>query len=244
MSRNLVTILLLVSSFAVYYLGISPMYSGEGSIWRPSNGLKQLIDLKKQYEETVNEAKQLSSKAQSLTSEYNNVSDDDKEILKVMIPNEIDPVRLLSEINGIANDAGVVFKDLSYSDKSGQGDNMGGAKNMMQNSTTPSVSPTVMPGSPSTSVGAVPGSSQTGAGTLPQGSGSSQVTSSPKKSVDLGIYEISFTTSTTYDKFKQLMSKYENSMRLITIREVTFGEPDKKSGLVEYKVKLETYYMK
>jgi hypothetical protein len=55
---------------------------------------------------------------------------------------------------------------------------------------------------------------------------------------------VSFTTKTTYAKFKEFIDAFEKSMRLYSIQSVSFSAPDKEGELINFQVKLETYYMK
>ncbi len=116
MSKNLLTILLIVGTFAVYYLLIGPLYKGVGGVWQPAESIKSLIEQEKQYNETLNQAGDLFAQAETLRSEYSRVSDEQKAKMKIMVPDSIDKVRLLSEVYNISVEAGIPFNELAYSD--------------------------------------------------------------------------------------------------------------------------------
>ncbi|MFA6608436.1 MAG: type 4a pilus biogenesis protein PilO [Candidatus Paceibacterota bacterium] len=183
MSKNILKLLLAVGSFAIYYVFINPLYTGIGGVWQPTQSVKSLRDLNTQYTETLNQADVLYTQAQSLSSQYNSVSDDTKQKTKLMVPDSVDPIRLLNEVSNIAGQTGVALSDLNY-------------------------------------------------------------ISNPLVMGNYGIYSVSFSVTTTYSKFKELMHNYETSLRLFTIKNVTFNVSAKDSSLIDFQVKLETYYMK
>ncbi|MSR71528.1 MAG: hypothetical protein EXS50_02590 [Candidatus Taylorbacteria bacterium] len=184
MSKNLVNLLLLVASFAIYYLVLSPLYSGGGAIWAPEKSVTALRVLSMQYDDTISQAETLTKQAEDLRNQYNAIPDDAKDNMKIMVPEYIDPVRLVSEISTIANITGVSLDDTSYSE------------------------------------------------------------SPPIVNSNKGAYTVSFSVKTSYEKFKELMHNYETSLRLITIKSVTFNVPDKQEGTINFQVKLEAYYVK
>lgn len=59
-----------------------------------------------------------------------------------------------------------------------------------------------------------------------------------------GSYDLAFTVKTSYPKFKEFMRNYETSLRLFTLQSVTFSAPDKAEDLINFQVKLRTYYLK
>ena len=183
MSKNLFNFFLVVVSFATYYLVINPLYTGVGSIWQPTNGILALSTLNEQYESTLNQASSSSAMADELKNKYSSVPNELKEKLKIMLPSRVDPVRLISEVNNIANKKGLTLSNISYNEKAAT-----------------------------------------------EGTVSS--------------YGVSFSVKTTYGKFKELMHDYETSLRLFTIKGVVFSVSEKDSDLINFQVRLETYYLK
>ena len=118
MSKNLLKILLLVASFTVYYVVISPLYTGVGSVWQPSKGITALRTENVQYDDTLSQAETLLQDAKTLKTKYEAISPDTKDKLALMVPSKevIDPVRLVSEVSSIAQGAGLSVSELSYSE--------------------------------------------------------------------------------------------------------------------------------
>lgn len=184
MSKNLLNILLAISSFAVYYLIINPLYTGVGSVWQPSQSVTSLRDLNTKYTEAIAQASALQIQADTLKTQYSGLSDESKQKMEVMVPDSIDPVRLINEVSNIGNQSGLFLGNLAYN-------------------------------------------------TSPASNANKQ-----------GSYVVSFSVTTTYPKFKELMHNIETSLRLFTIKSVAFTIPAKDNSLIDFQVKLETYYMK
>lgn len=123
MSKNLLNLLLLVSTVVLFYVVINPLYTGVGSVWQPEQGIVALRTTDSQYDDALNQAQSLMNEAKTLRSKYEGVPQDTKDKLKVMVPDrkDLDPVRMVSEVNTIANNSGVSLSDLSYSEGTGVG---------------------------------------------------------------------------------------------------------------------------
>lgn len=163
---------------------INPLYTGDGSIWQPEKGIVSLRDSNAQYDAAIAKVKTLSEQADALRGQYEAVSPEVKERMATMVPESIDPVRLVSEVNTIANKSGLIIHDLTYSEI------------------------------PAPTIGAK------------------------------GSYAVSFTVSTSYVRFKELMRNYETSLRLFTIKSVAFNAPVVEGENINFQVRLETFYMK
>lgn len=127
MSPKLLYTLLAVGSFALYYLLLSPLWTGAGSVWAPSSGgVKDLRTQHAQYEASVEEAKDLFGKGKKLQAEYESVDSAMRDQMAVMVPEKVDPVRLLNEITAIAKASGLSIAGLS-STETATGDKLRGA---------------------------------------------------------------------------------------------------------------------
>lgn len=59
-----------------------------------------------------------------------------------------------------------------------------------------------------------------------------------------GEYAVSFSVLTTYTKFKMYMNYWENSLRLYSLKSVTFSPGKTEDSEIKFNVELSTYYMK
>lgn len=116
MSKNLLNLLLIVTVFAMYYLAIGPLYNGTGGVWQPAESIPQLRAMNAQYDTTLAQADALYNQAQTLRAQYANVSPEQKQKMELMVPNSIDKIRLLDEVDAIAKETGLALDSLSYSE--------------------------------------------------------------------------------------------------------------------------------
>lgn len=187
MSKNLLNLLLFVASGALYYLVISPLYKGGGTLWSPEQTVQSQKALLDQYSGTIGNAEKVASEASNLYKQYQSVDEETKNRIKYIVPDSIDPIRLRSEVIGIAANKGFAV-----------------------------VSPTFT------------------------------------QDLQKKRYIIKFSVSTTYFRIKELLAEYENSLRLYSIRKVTFSTPKADANglkkddteLINFVIEMETYYMK
>jgi hypothetical protein len=116
MSKNLLSLLLLVATFAVYYLLIGPLYKGTGGVWQPTESVQSLMALNTEYDQTLALADSLYSQATSLQAQYSKISVDDKAKMAIMVPESIDKVRLLSEVSNLVESTGLTASDIGVTD--------------------------------------------------------------------------------------------------------------------------------
>jgi Tfp pilus assembly protein PilO len=62
------------------------------------------------------------------------------------------------------------------------------------------------------------------------------------KDKGMGEYSVNFTIKSTYANFKKFMMVYEKSMRLLTLKGVSFDPSKDESAIVKFNVSLSTYY--
>lgn len=113
MSPKLLNALISVSSFAIYYILIGPLWTGNGSIWSPSGGgIKNLVSSEAQYKETLGKADELFKQGEELRSQYNSIDDDTKQKMLLMVPSKIDKIILFNELDVIASKTGVALNSV------------------------------------------------------------------------------------------------------------------------------------
>lgn len=116
MSSLLFKILLVVFPIVLYTQLISPLYSGGGSIYQPEKSITDLKDLSLQYDSTIKQAATLVNQADDLKNQYTNLSPEAKANLSVMIPDAVDQIRLLDEVDSIIKEAGFSSNDIGISE--------------------------------------------------------------------------------------------------------------------------------
>jgi len=95
-------IILIIVSVAIFFSFIDPKYEE----------VKELRDQKERNDETLVLSKKLRERRDSLQQRFNNISDDEKGQLLKLVPETVDNVRLILDINNIAEEYGIVIKNI------------------------------------------------------------------------------------------------------------------------------------
>ncbi len=110
LSRNLITpIIMLVTSAALFWTVIDPHYQD----------IKTVNAEIAQYDDALNKSKELQRIRDSLLEKYNLFSPDDLKRLDLLLPDTVDNIRLILDIDTIAARYGAVIRDLSLSAPTG-----------------------------------------------------------------------------------------------------------------------------
>ncbi len=120
MFRSILPITLILASIAVFLVVIMPTY-------------KKVADLRAQVSEKNNaldQARVLEKEREQLTNKYNEISLENRERLEKLLPDNVDNIRLILEINDVVASAyGMTLKDIKYdsNDNSKKTQNASGA---------------------------------------------------------------------------------------------------------------------
>ena len=107
MVRFAIPVILIGISVASFFFLVSPMYSGE-------NGITALRAQIVSYNEALDNSKALESERDKLTQKYNSIDPDNLEKLKKFLPDSVDNIRLILEIEQLAAPYGMVLRDVKY----------------------------------------------------------------------------------------------------------------------------------
>src|SRR3989338_6560472 len=105
MTRFVMPIILIGISIAVFFVFTNPFY-------------QEVFKLRGQagsYEEALKNSKALENARDTLTQKYNSIDPVNLEKLKKLLPENIDNIRLILEIEQIALPYGMVLRDIKYS---------------------------------------------------------------------------------------------------------------------------------
>lgn len=124
---SIVSITLLVASVAIFFGYVSPTYrtfTGE-----PELGKRSVTELKEErgrYEEALAKTKEIELERTGLLEKYNQIPLADRERIEKLLPDHIDSVRLIIDVNNIASQYGMTLKNISLLDeKEGSGTPIG-----------------------------------------------------------------------------------------------------------------------
>jgi len=101
------TILILISGGLLFFF-VNPTYSRINEIKQGTSA----------YDSALNKSKELQALRDSLLAEYNTISSTNLDKLKKMVPDHVDNVRLIIEIDSIASRYGMTVQDATLSSQS------------------------------------------------------------------------------------------------------------------------------
>ncbi len=102
--RFIIPIILIGISLTVFFVFTNPIY----------NDITQLRMQTASYNEALNNSKMLENERDKLTAKYNSINPDNLIKLQKLLPDNIDNIRLILEIEQIASPYGMVLKDVKY----------------------------------------------------------------------------------------------------------------------------------
>jgi Tfp pilus assembly protein PilO len=103
--KNFIPIILIVASAGLFFLFIDPTYENT----------KQLKIDNQEYDEALEKVNQIREIRDGLLSKYQVLSEDDLDRLKKLLPDHIDNVRLILDIDSIAETHGMLAKGIALS---------------------------------------------------------------------------------------------------------------------------------
>lgn len=115
--RNVFAILLIIAAISIYY-GYTK------NVFADIKATKLQIA---EYNDTLKKADQLEEERVTLTQTMNSFNQEDRSKLAKMIPDNADNVRLIIDIQNIAQGTGMVIKDIKINDENKQGTQTGTA---------------------------------------------------------------------------------------------------------------------
>ena len=105
--KNIIPLLLIVVSVATGFLYIKPEYAK----------ISELRAQKQNYDNAINQAKQVKSVSNELLQKYNSISDADKLKLEAMIPSKFDLIKFTADASFMAGRHSLIVKSVKMMDK-------------------------------------------------------------------------------------------------------------------------------
>ena len=115
----LMPIILIISSFAVFFGYVDPNYKGsanQSSSDYQNAGIVFLKSEKAKFDDIINSSTQIVAKRDALVEKKNTITEVDKARLERLLPTNIDNIRLIIEISKIAEGRNLVAKNISVGD--------------------------------------------------------------------------------------------------------------------------------
>lgn len=186
MNRNLTAIILIVLGIGIYFT-----YT-QGQI----EDIKAIQSVNSQYANAISNAEQLIKARDKVLTQFNNISDEDKDRLEKMLPESVDNIRLIIDLNSVAIKHGFNLKDIRA--KAQTGNEKGST-----NSTKPTANANVNtdPKAKSTTKSIIPTST-------------------------LDTISVSFGVTAPYQEFISFLQDLEANLRIMDISKLTLSAND------------------
>lgn len=124
MNRNILPLVLIIVAVGIFFTFTVGQY----------DKVREVLAQNEQFSRTLEDSKELLKKRDQVINAYNSISESDRERLKKLLPDHIDNIRLIIDINGITSRRGVSIKNVRTG---GAGATRGAAP--AQNSAAPSL---------------------------------------------------------------------------------------------------------
>src|SRR5688572_8989069 len=111
MSKMLFAILSVVLAIGIFFFFTKPSYTGPGTLERPSvNEMKVQIA---QYEDALQKVAELDDVKKRLLARYNSFNPDDIKRLETLLPDHVDNIGLILELDNIASRYGMTLENVN-----------------------------------------------------------------------------------------------------------------------------------
>ncbi len=112
--KNIIATILFATSVGLFFLFTNPLYVGKGDTSDDisEKGVKELLKRKSEYETAKNNSGKILKKRDELIEQRNSFSQNDRKNIVQLIPDNIDNVQLILDLNGIAKRYGMLLKGI------------------------------------------------------------------------------------------------------------------------------------
>lgn len=110
--RTILSIIMIIASVAGFIVYIAPQY----------NDIQALRAEQKEYDGALANAKVLQGEREKLLTRFNEFSPEDVENLEKLLPDNIDNVKLIIELDSLAAQYGMALQDVNVAETQAQGD--------------------------------------------------------------------------------------------------------------------------
>lgn len=111
--NKLTPFILIILALGLFFMYIEPTYSDDVAV---------LHNQRDQYDTALSTAQRISFRLDELTTQYNSFAPEDLDRLEKLLPESIDEIRLLMDVNDIAVSRGIVLSEIAIADGSGAGE--------------------------------------------------------------------------------------------------------------------------
>jgi Tfp pilus assembly protein PilO len=114
---NLISIFLILVSIGVFFGYVSPTYSAvTGNIELKDQSIRELKEEEGRYIDALNKTKEIEQARTGLLEEFARMPKNGRERLEKLLPDHIDSVRLIIDVNNISAQYGMALKNISLTE--------------------------------------------------------------------------------------------------------------------------------
>lgn len=118
---NLISIILISASLALFFGYVSPTYGAlTGQADLHARSISELKEEQSHYEDALEKTREIETARTGLLEKYNKISPKDRERIEKLLPDHIDSVRLIIDVNNIASQYGMTLKNITLTDAAGE----------------------------------------------------------------------------------------------------------------------------
>jgi Tfp pilus assembly protein PilO len=104
--KGFISLIIIIAAIGIFYFGIDPLYND------PANGIKVLEAQVADYNKALDNSAKLRAVRGQLIDKYNNLDKTNVDRIQKFLPDGVDNVRLILDINGIASNYGMSIKNI------------------------------------------------------------------------------------------------------------------------------------
>lgn len=114
---NLISIFLLIASVGIFLGYVNPTYSGvtEAAVLKDKS-IAELKVQRNEYADALEKTREIEQVRTGLLDKYNHIPLEDRERLEKLLPDHIDSVRLIIEVNNVASKYEMTLKNIGLTD--------------------------------------------------------------------------------------------------------------------------------
>ena len=118
---NFISIVLLIASLAVFWGYIHPTYGAfTGMQDLSTRSIKELVEERTRYSDALQKTQEIEDVRKGLLSRFNAIPLEDRERIEKLLPDHIDSVRLIIDVNNIASQYDMTLRNISLVDSDSQ----------------------------------------------------------------------------------------------------------------------------
>jgi len=112
--NSIISLFLLIASVGIFFGYINPTYGAVTNMEDiKKRSIQELIQERDRYSDALNKTREIEHARTGLLERYNHIPLEDRERLEKLLPDHIDSVRLIIDVNNVASRYGMTLKNIN-----------------------------------------------------------------------------------------------------------------------------------